>query len=453
MTALLTFGILVLPLHSIAQQSWRSPNINVLRADRVTTAETAIEKAVTFLDNTTGLFPDPGDSYGFSGAFYSQLAEFDLATNQTKKFYRRIRQSNLNDGLNYGHGAAMALAAYNNSVFLTYATQTFRWHGPVTASRWLEAKDPAATGIDVLATGGFFVLSALLAEATGEQVYMDAAKASVDFLSNHLLNPQKVVQDAISARANDSCAGDTEKIQEAYNSGLMIEGLAILYSVTSNASVFDMIGEISSIEAYLSVQFNAVVDLATTPGSNIYAGSWIGPPSSAFSAGNQTSAIQALISVINLQNETTTTTPSNATTSGQGEPSPTLSTSPRKTSNIGPVVGGSLGVLVLLIGVVAGVVLLRRRRRRVPPAIDPFNVQPGKPLAVPLLWSRKVERFNQGRILDPEIESTGHGNGIEPNASQLPTDELVALLYQRMHNVESGTEDRPPGYPETEIED
>jgi hypothetical protein len=25
-----------------------------------------------------------GDSYGVSGAFYSQLAEFDLATNQTK---------------------------------------------------------------------------------------------------------------------------------------------------------------------------------------------------------------------------------------------------------------------------------------------------------------------------------------------------------------------------------
>ncbi|KAF8189560.1 hypothetical protein K438DRAFT_1971675 [Mycena galopus ATCC 62051] len=432
----------------------------------------------------------------------------------------------------------MAFVAYNNPVFLEYAIQVWSTAASYTLSQsdvnvgtvpfkdfaiastcdsvtmaggTFERKNPLAPTINVLATGGFFVLSALLAEATGEQEYMDAAKASLNFISNHLLNSQKVVQDAISARANDSCAASTKTIQEAYNSGLVIEGLAILYSVTSDASIFDMIGEMvravfkysgwqgsngiirngatksgdpvlpralatviarsattaalkSSIEAYLSVQFNAVVDLATTPGSNIYASSWVGPPSSLFSAGHQTSAIQALIRVVNLQNETTmSTSPSNAAPSSQAELSPTPS--PRKMSSIGPIVGGSLGGLILLIGVVTGVVLLRRRQRQrrlrrshisvfrtreVPPAISPFNVQPGKPLAVAPPPPRKVGALSQAQTLDQEIESTGRGNGITPIASQLPTNELVAILYHRMHQLESG---RPPSYPQTEIRD
>ena len=39
----------------------------------------------------------------------------------------------------------------------------------------------------------------------------------------------------ISARANDSC--EANEIVAPYNSGLMIEGLSILYSITQNATV------------------------------------------------------------------------------------------------------------------------------------------------------------------------------------------------------------------------
>jgi predicted alpha-1,6-mannanase (GH76 family) len=82
-------------------------------------------------------------------------------------------------------------------------------------------------------------LSALLAETTGDDIYLEAAKESADFISNHLLNAQHVVQDGISVRANDSCALNSEVNQESYNSGLMIEGLAILYSITTNSSILD----------------------------------------------------------------------------------------------------------------------------------------------------------------------------------------------------------------------
>ncbi|KAJ7854532.1 hypothetical protein B0H14DRAFT_3449531 [Mycena olivaceomarginata] len=115
------------------------------RADRVSVAEAALEKAITFLDTSNALFPDPGDSYGVSGAFYSQLAEFDLATNQTKyadtlqqyfslastTLSQQFQAQNFTGELpetetacrNYGHGAAVAYATYKAGVFLQYAEQ------------------------------------------------------------------------------------------------------------------------------------------------------------------------------------------------------------------------------------------------------------------------------------------------------------------------------------------
>ncbi|KAJ7114693.1 hypothetical protein C8R44DRAFT_629916, partial [Mycena epipterygia] len=77
-------------------------------------------------------------------------------------------------------------------------------------------------------------LSALLAEPTSDPVYLQAAEQSTDFIHAHLFNAQHVVLDSISGNANDSCA--LTSIMESYNSGLMIEGLAILASITQNVS-------------------------------------------------------------------------------------------------------------------------------------------------------------------------------------------------------------------------
>ncbi|KAJ7117084.1 hypothetical protein C8R44DRAFT_627361, partial [Mycena epipterygia] len=78
-------------------------------------------------------------------------------------------------------------------------------------------------------------VSALLAEAQpNNPIYLQAAGQSADFIHAHLYNVQNIVQDSISARANDSCAASS--LIEPYNSGLMIEGLAILNSITNNAS-------------------------------------------------------------------------------------------------------------------------------------------------------------------------------------------------------------------------
>ncbi|KAJ7796986.1 hypothetical protein B0H14DRAFT_3143605, partial [Mycena olivaceomarginata] len=130
-----------------ASSLWRKPNVTMSRADRVSVAEAALEKAITFLDTSNALFPDPGDSYGVSGAFYSQLAEFDLATNQTKyadtlqqyfslastTLSQQFQAQNFTGELpetetacrNYGHGAAVAYATYKAGVFLQYAEQVW----------------------------------------------------------------------------------------------------------------------------------------------------------------------------------------------------------------------------------------------------------------------------------------------------------------------------------------
>ncbi|KAF7365901.1 Glycoside hydrolase family 76 protein [Mycena venus] len=479
MTPLFISTALLLPLRSLAQQassSWRKPNITTSRDDRVSVAEAAIEKALVFIDATNGQFSDPGDSYGLGGTLYSQLAEFDLATNQTKyadvlqRYFLAAGESlgqyevvnftgdyfgiispqlcvSGGSGFNtvhrnYGHAAALAYTTYKIPAFLQYAEQVWWAVNSYTLSQkevdagTLLLKSFAlkstCSGItmaggtfrpfgrreitttpdmNAAATGGFLVLSALLAEATHNIMYLSAAKASADFLQAHLLNVQNVVQDTISGRANDSCALLQKTVEASYNSGIMIEGLAILYSITGNTSLYDQIGKMvtagipysgwqsqngiiangatksgdmffvralatvnarnaatpalqSYISAYLAVQFNAVIDLATTKGSNIYANSWVGPPSLSFAPGNQTNAIQVLIGAINSDNVTTpSTAPSGSVPSPSASNFSPLSPPPphKSSSHVGTIVGGTLGGLALL-GILVGILLWRRCR-------------------------------------------------------------------------------------------
>ncbi|KAJ7124370.1 hypothetical protein C8R44DRAFT_852259 [Mycena epipterygia] len=544
--------------HVVAQQtplSWRKPNITSSFPDRVSIAGAAIEKAVAFIDSTTAQFP--GESYGVAGTFYSQLAEFDAATNQTKyatgsQFLRGI----INDGLNYGHAAIIAYTTYKNPLFLEYAKQSWWWGRIYTISQdelnigTLATKnftlqktcqsitmaggtfynqDLTSTDIVGLATGNFLVLSALLAEATSEDMYLQAARDSANFIHAHLYSVQNVVQDSIFAGANDSCAPSVTNVLESYNSGLMIEGLAILYSITQNASIHDLVGDIltaaipntawqggdgivatggnkmgdmfivrglstaylrnvttpalkSYIEDYLSVQFNAVIDLSTKNGSDIYGGSWIGPPYPVFSGANQTNALQALISSINLRNQTSNSSsiagPISSSISSANPPPPPpspgasgLPTSPsrstRTASSIAPVVGGTLGGLVLLAGVVSCIILWRRSQNRprngktfmgftrtIAPTINPFNLQSSSLDMDSPLQAGKFQRSHE-----PPYSAEGPvarsakstGGQITPMSPEIPTGELVRLLFQRVHSGHLDGGEPLPGYPATAV--
>jgi hypothetical protein len=72
-----------------------------------------------------------------------------------------------------------------------------------------------------------------LAEATTDPMFLQAAEQSIDFIHAHL-DVNNVIQDGILGGSNDSC--NVRSILEPYNAGLTIEALAILTSVTKDAS-------------------------------------------------------------------------------------------------------------------------------------------------------------------------------------------------------------------------
>jgi hypothetical protein len=76
-------------------------------------------------------------------------------------------------------------------------------------------------------------LSALLAEATSEEIYLQAAFDTAEFIHAHLYM-DFMIQNSISARQNDSCRVDAY-IDPGF-SGLVIEGLSILASISNKAS-------------------------------------------------------------------------------------------------------------------------------------------------------------------------------------------------------------------------
>lgn len=69
-------------------------------------------------------------------------------------------------------------------------------------------------------------------------MYLEAAEESAGFIRDHLYNANNVVQDGISASCQGSAGNVT--VLESHNSGLMIEGLAILYSLTHNDSIHEL---------------------------------------------------------------------------------------------------------------------------------------------------------------------------------------------------------------------
>jgi hypothetical protein len=73
-----------------------------------------------------------------------------------------------------------------------------------------------------------------LAEAIPDPMYLQAAAQSAQFLQSHLLASQGVVEESISGRANDSCQGSSTLLP--WNSGLLIEQLAVLTSITANTT-------------------------------------------------------------------------------------------------------------------------------------------------------------------------------------------------------------------------
>ncbi|KAK7030960.1 hypothetical protein VNI00_013907 [Paramarasmius palmivorus] len=426
--------------------SWKNPTITLSQGDRVAIARDGIQQTIAALGNN-GQFDD--SFYGTPGRFYSQMAEYDLATNQSTykdqllQYFAKAQvvQAGFLNELSimdceikirtYSIAATRAYAAYRDPAFLTFAEIAWGSGREYTLSDdnirtgsipgknftieencernsmaggcfW--RRDPTVPDLNGLSTGSFLVASALLAEATPNDTYRDAAMQTATFLSDHFVNrADGLIQDTIDAH---TCA-PSQEIAHSYNSGLTIEGLAVLSSVTGDSRITQLLHQLvlstvtskswqdadgiikmdaaelggqyvvrglaaiynrnstpsdlrTYIESYLAVQYNAVLNNAREPQSNVYGASWVGPPSPTFSSENQTNALSVLIAGISLSNDT------RASGGGGGEPTPSPAPTdhPSKGPNIGAIAGGVVGGFATIALIVAFVLFLIRRKAR-----------------------------------------------------------------------------------------
>ncbi|KAF8182426.1 hypothetical protein K438DRAFT_1975557 [Mycena galopus ATCC 62051] len=434
-------GVLATP--EIVPSSWRKPNVTLSSAERVALTSAALQRSISELPTTTGS----------RSTVYYQMADFDALTNQTTyanvlqqflngtaqsqeeatdsevraktSIYLRLSRLRPGDLGSTGHAAVRAYQAYNkNPVFLALANQSWAFALSYTISRTnlasgsisgkdftlkptcggaqmlggtLDTTNSADTNISGFASPYFLGLSAFLAEATSDPTYLNAAWNSVDFITTQLFN-QSLVMSGISA---DNCT--LNNARDSFDSGAMIEGLAVLYSITNNASTQALLNDLISatisndnwvtaegiiaqgksnlgdkdvvrglaeaytrnalspdlrdiVEAFIGVQFNAVTDLATENGTAIYAGAWTGPPSTIFLQSNQSTAISALLAGTALDS-------SNLAPSPPLSPSavPSSSTGRARQTPVAAIAGGVVGGVVLVAFGIA-VCFIRRRR-------------------------------------------------------------------------------------------
>ncbi|KAJ7290658.1 hypothetical protein C8J57DRAFT_1705921 [Mycena rebaudengoi] len=463
----------------LASSTWRKPGIFSSSADRIKLASDALEEATVPLNSL--LSGEPLD-FQVLGRLYEQMAEFDLITNQTR--YRDFIEEKLrltlsahadfSDDEAYGHASIKAYAAYKTKTFLDFAVQSWKYSRQYTLSQsdissgqthvkafplskvcdeatmaggtFSSTADQNNTDITGLATGSFLVLSALLAEATKDPVYLQATNESANFIEAHLINDAKIVSDTVGAAKDDDCGRADFRYSE--NSGLAIRGLAVLTSITNNPSTRTLLNEMISaavtfygwqtydgiikdtggtrmvdglmaaytrnvtkpelredIKAYLGVQYNAVLDLSSQSGSSIYSRTWQGPSATIFTGLGQTDGLAALLAAIPLEPDPSQTGQSS------GSPSPTSENMsppppPSQKAPVGGIAGGVVGGIAVLAAVLLSLWALRRRRRRNTQDVSIPGQSPPSPvlIAEPFPAPASAEYTATTR---PETESTG----------------------------------------------
>ncbi|KAJ3481290.1 hypothetical protein NLI96_g7755 [Meripilus lineatus] len=260
----------------------------------------------------------------------------------------------------------------------------------------------------------FMALSAHLLELTSNTTYREATELSANFIKANLFNGV-IVSDTISLKG---CAITTPIV--TYNSGFFIEGLAIYANVTQSATWTSFMNNVIAttikfsawtsgegimvedangpnslaetngftralkgiyirglyeawirgqrgtdvanlIEAYINVQYNALLDLASRD-SYSFSSSWPGPPPTRLLPWGQVAALDVLNAGIGMAQLSESLSPSTSST-------PAVSSSVsvnafNKATNASLIAGVTVAAVVVVLGVILAVFFLRRRNRK-----------------------------------------------------------------------------------------
>ncbi|KAL0576829.1 hypothetical protein V5O48_005153 [Marasmius crinis-equi] len=199
-------------------------------------------------------------------------------------------------------------------------------------------------------------------------------------------------------------------------------GLGTLYQRTQNTKFKE------DLEKYLAVQYNAIVDLSTKTGTDIYSLDWNGPEPNPFDFVSQINALSGLLPAITLPDTIS--------------PTSLNSTSPRKTP-VGGIIGGVLGG-VLLVLLFCLLYFYRRRQKQkqknisLPP--DLFETAPARELDIePFIPQHIPPGIEQGYSYGEPSES-GQASNQERNSLQreLPSPSLASSPTQPTRSHASG---------------
>ncbi|KAJ7586171.1 hypothetical protein C8J56DRAFT_1165741 [Mycena floridula] len=379
------------------------------RFDQLTNQTVYRNQLKSLFPTVLSLFPDfvnLDDTYvspfpTATALIYGYAAAIGYSTYHEPEFLEWAQQS-WNFGMNYTLSQPELDGASTNPRNYTLEAQCA---GITMAGGCLAQTNVNGPRINSLSTGSLLVMSALLAESTSNATYLTAARTGATFMHSHLLSVQNIVLDSISAQATDNCSIVNNRIF-GYNQGLTVEGLAVLASldpgdvetqnllysiivpavtslhwhVTDGSGIITDTGKPGSndfvingviaaynrnptnealrsyLRDYIGVQYNAVLDLATT-GNDIYSESWIGAsPTAAYSPFAQRAAISVLLAGISVQNDTA------SAPVGTSSPAPAPAPAPHK-SKAGPIAGGIVGGLFLVAVIISAIFFLYRRRR------------------------------------------------------------------------------------------
>ncbi|KAK7041877.1 hypothetical protein VNI00_008838 [Paramarasmius palmivorus] len=274
--------------------------------------------------------------------------------------------------------------------------------------------DPTLGNMVTSENARFFRLSGVLAEITGDTQYLNAAQQSAKLFLSRLYTNDSLFWWAVKVDTNNPCETLVEERKEPWNAGLtgsivassnhpewhdpsgqgimmlnnkqdsaaaLVRGLATVLarkeSFNSSLSTY--------VEAYLAVQYSALLDLATVTGTNMYGNSWIGPPNMTYSATDQFSAARVLIAGININSQLESQSPPEPSAAG--------------TSATGGIVGGVVGGLSLIALVVLGSLFIIRRRHH---NSTDTRVIPENPL-IPIPYVLQLEKHRRKRRIDGSI--------------------------------------------------
>ncbi|VDB91821.1 unnamed protein product [Peniophora sp. CBMAI 1063] len=346
------------------------------------------------------------------------------------------------DTLHFGLAAYYAYLAYNDSTALQLAVENWQLAYTtdfMTVQRAQSGVFPDAINFDTncpaKVAGGVFTmipegtsaemstdssgmmisLSGYLYNITRNTTYLDSAVLGESFMHSNAYQSGQPIPAGVNA--TDCMVQDTDLF--TWNTGLYLQGVVVLASITGNGSyltiVDDLVQQAASaawtssedghitefyatnssgapgahnaykgfyvralaevarlypgtrraefIQAYIGAQLNAVLNLSSTPDTNFYSPDWNGPPASNFDALGAVAALDVLNPSFAFASDTSTAG-TTSTSTGVSPTSGGLSSSTRHMTSTGAIAGGVAGGIVGCVLVIVGMIYIRRRKRR-----------------------------------------------------------------------------------------